>query len=53
MYTATINDFRIKQDEMLRQAENYRLIQAAQKTCSPASRALKSLRIAINQLFSL
>ena len=53
MYTATIDDFKIKQDEMFRQAENYRLIQAAQKANSPASRALKSLRIAINQLFSL
>ena len=53
MYNATINDFRIKRDEMLRQAENYRLIQAALKANSPASRALKSLRIAINQLFSL
>jgi hypothetical protein len=53
MYTATINDFRIKQDEMLRQAENYRLIQVAQKTYSPVSRALNTLRIAINQLFSI
>ena len=36
MYTATIDNFKIKQDEMLRQAENYRLIQAAQKTNSPS-----------------
>ena len=52
MYTTTINDFRIKQDEMLRQAENFRLIRAAQKHHSPASRLLSALKIAINQLFS-
>ena len=52
MYTTTINDFRIKQDEMLRQAENYRLIQAAQKFNSPASRLLSSLKFTISQLFS-
>ena len=52
MYTATINDFRIKQDEMLRQAENFRLIRAAQKLNSPNSRLLNALKIALNQLFS-
>jgi len=52
MYTATIYDFRFKQDEMLRQAENFRLIRAAQKFHSPASRLLSALKIAINQLFS-
>lgn len=52
MYTATINDFRIKQDEMLRQAENFRLIRAAQKLHSPAIRLLSALKTAFNQLFS-
>ncbi len=52
MYTTTMNGFRIKQDEMLRQAENFRLIRAAQKRPFPASRLLSDLKIAINQLFS-
>jgi len=49
MYTATINDFRIKQNEMLRQAENFRLIRAAHKLHSSASRLFSE----IIQLFSL
>ena len=53
MYTATIDDFKIKQDEMLRQTKNFRLIRTAQKGHSPTFRAISSLRIAINQLFSL
>jgi len=53
MYTATINDFRIKQDEMLQQAEAFRLIRAAQERHSPATRLLLVLKIALNQLFSI
>jgi len=48
MYTATIDDFKIKQDEMLRQAKNIRLIRTAQKGNSLSNRMLKTL----NQLFS-
>ena len=52
MYTATINDYRIKQDEMLRQAENFRLIQAAQKLHSSASRLLSDDQTAVFSLSS-
>ena len=52
MYTENMVDFRIKQDEMLRQAENHRLIQTAQKAHSPASRAIRTLKNAINFFLS-
>lgn len=52
MYTAIMNDFKVKQDEMLRQAESFRLIQTAKKVHS-ASRAIKTLRNAISSFLSI
>jgi len=52
MYTVTMNEFRTKQDEMFRQAEKYRLIQAVQKQGSQTARILRTLRIAISSLFT-
>jgi hypothetical protein len=52
MYNANLSDYKIKQDEMLRQAENFRLAQVALKANSPSNGALRSLKLAINQLFS-
>ena len=52
MVTVTMNEFRIKQDEMFRQAENYRLIRAAQMNHSSATRVINILRIAISSIFS-
>jgi hypothetical protein len=48
MVTVTMNDFRIKRDEMFRLAENLRLIRAARKNHSPAPRLFNTLRIAIS-----
>ena len=51
MYTATLDEYKTKQDELFRQAEKYRLIQTIDKTNSPVSRLINTLRITINQLF--
>ena len=51
MYTATLDEYKTKQDELFRQAEKYRLIQTIDKTNSPISRLINTLRITINQLF--
>ena len=52
MYTATISEFKIKQDEMFRQAENYRLIKSIEKTSSPVFRFVSTVGKAIDQLLS-
>ena len=51
MYTATLDEYKTKQDELFRQAEKYRLIQTIDKTNTPVSRLINTLRITINQLF--
>ena len=53
MYTATLEEYKTKQDELFRQAEKYRLIQTIDKTNSPVSRLINTLRMTINHLLSL
>jgi hypothetical protein len=53
MYTANINDFKIKRDELVRQAEKYRLIQAIKKGHSPSSPLARAFRKTISQLLSI
>ena len=52
MYTANLNDYQTKKEEMLRQAENYRLVRTVLESNSRPSGLIDQIAKVIVQLFS-
>ena len=52
MITITMNDFKIKQDEYLRQAENYRLVKLSELNRNSGSKSLNAVITWIVQLIT-
>ena len=50
MYTATMNDYKVKKEEMLRQAENYRRMRIAKESTSRPGGLIEQIVKVINQL---
>jgi hypothetical protein len=43
MFTANLNEYKTRQNELIRQAEHYRLVKSLQQEISPLSRFVKAL----------
>ncbi len=52
MFTANLADHKIRHEELIRQAENYRLIKSIEKTSSPVFRFVSTVGKVIDQLLS-
>jgi len=53
MYTTTLNEIKIYQNELFRQAENYRLVKLTENKESSISRFISNIGKTIDQLLSL
>jgi len=53
MFTATLDEFKIKQDEMLRQAQHNRLVRAAKKASTGTPGLIQKITKLVGQLMSL
>jgi hypothetical protein len=53
MYTTTLNEFKTQQDELFRQAENYRLMKSIESKKTSISKFIGNIGKVIDQLISL
>ncbi len=53
MITANLVEFKTRQDELQRQAENYRLVKSFERTNSPISSFVSTVSSLLVQLLSL
>ena len=52
MYTANLNDYQTKKEEMLRQAENYRLVKTVMESNTRTGGLIDQIAKVIDRLFS-
>ncbi len=52
MFTANLIEFKTRQNELIRQAENYRLMKSFEKTPSPFSRFVSTVGSVLFQVLS-